>query len=90
MFESAWAKVGFRLWQLVQAEVTAPAGKPFVLKVLNRSSAAAEFEAKDLKIEKVVAPNSEITVTVRAIEPGTYLFVNEYKEDTVKGHVVVK
>ena len=72
------------------AEVTVPAGKPFTLKVVNQTAAAAEFEAQDLKIEKVMAANSDATVSVRAMEPGKYLFVNEYKEDTVKGYVVVK
>ena len=72
------------------AEVKAPAGKPFILKFTNKDTAAAEIEAKDLKIEKVVAGNSEIVVRVPAMKPGRYLFVNEYKEDTVKGLVVVE
>ena len=72
------------------AEVKVPAGKAFVLKVVNRDSSAAEIEAKELKIEKVVAGNSEILARVKAQEPGRYLFVNEYKEDTVKGFVVVE
>jgi len=72
------------------AEITVPAGRPFTLKVINQTAAAAEFEAQDLKIEKVMPANSDITVTVRAMEAGKYLFVNEYKEDTVKGYVVVK
>ena len=72
------------------AEVKVAAGRPFTLKVINQDPIAAEIEAKDLKIEKVMAGNSEITVTVRALEPGRYLFVNEYKEDTVKGFVVAQ
>ena len=72
------------------AEIAVPAGKQFTLKVFNQTASAAEFEAQDLKIEKVMPANSDITVTVRAMEAGKYLFVNEYKEDTVKGYVVVK
>lgn len=72
------------------AEVKVPAGKAFVLKVINRDSGAAEIEAKELKIEKVVAGNSEIRARVRAQQPGRYLVVNEYKEDTVKAFVVVE
>lgn len=72
------------------AEVKVPAGKPFTMKFFNKDVAAAEIEAKDLKVEKIVAGNSEIIVRVGAMKPGRYLFVNEYKEDTVKGYVVVE
>ena len=72
------------------AELKAPANTPFTVKVINKDAAAAEIEAKDLKIEKIVAGNSEIIVRVGATKPGRYLFVNEYKEETVKGYVVVE
>ena len=72
------------------AEVKAPSNTPFVLKFINKDAAAAEIESKDLKVEKVVAGKSEIIVRVPAMQPGRYLFVNEYKEDTVKGFVVVE
>ena len=72
------------------AEIKVPAGKPFTLKFMNQDAAAAEIEAKDLKIEKIVAGNSDIIARVGAMKPGRYLFVNEYKEDTVKGYVVVE
>ena len=72
------------------AEVKAPADKPFTLKFFNKDAAAAEIEAKDLKIEKIVAGNSAIVVRVGATKPGRYLFVNEYQEATVKGYVVVE
>ena len=72
------------------AEVKVPAGKAFTMKFVNQDAGAAEIEAKDLKVEKIVAGNSEIIVRVGAMKPGRYLFVNEYKEETVKGYVVVE
>ena len=72
------------------AEAKVPAGKPFVLKVTNKGTAAAEIEAKEAKIEKVAAGNSVIIVRVRPLQPGRYLFVNEYKEDSVKGYLVAE
>ena len=72
------------------AEVKVPADKPFTMKFFNKETAAAEIEAKDLKIEKIVAAGGEIIVRVGAMKPGRYLFVNEYKEETVKGYVVVE
>lgn len=72
------------------AEITVAAGEPFTLVVHNASAAAAEIEAKDLRVEKVVAAGADITINLRAQDPGTYLFVNEYKEDRVFGHITVK
>jgi Cupredoxin-like domain len=72
------------------ADLKIPAGKPFVLKVVNKEKAGVEIEAKDLKIEKVVAAGGEVIAHVKAQKPGRYLLVNEYKEDTVKIDVVVE
>ena len=72
------------------AEVKVAAGTAVVLKFINKDAGAAEIEAKDLNIEKVVVGNSEIIVRVRPQKPGKYLFVNEYKEDVTKGYVVVE
>lgn len=72
------------------AELKVPAGKAFVLKVVNKEKAAVEIEAKDLKIEKVVVVGGEIVARVKAMAPGRYLLVNEYKEETVKTFVVVE
>jgi Cupredoxin-like domain len=72
------------------AEIKVPAGKPFIIKLNNGNAAAAELEAKELKIEKIVAGNSSIVVRVKAMEPGKYLFVDEYQEDVAKGYIIVE
>lgn len=72
------------------AEIKVPANKALVITIKNASSAAAEFESKPLKIEKVIAASGEGVVRVRPLKPGRYAFVNEYKEDTVKGTIVVE
>jgi heme/copper-type cytochrome/quinol oxidase subunit 2 len=72
------------------AEIKAPAGKPFVLRVTNKDAVPAEIESKPLKIEKVAVGNSEIVAHIGPQKPGRYLVVNEYKEDTVKAYVVVE
>jgi Cupredoxin-like domain len=72
------------------AEVTVPANTAFTIKVKNLDAKAMEFESKPLKIEKVIAANSEAIVNVRAQKPGKYKFVDEYNEDVAFGNVVVK
>jgi len=72
------------------AEVTVPANAAFTIKVKNLDAKAMEFESKPLKIEKVIAANSEAIVNVRAQKPGKYKFVDEYNEDVAFGNVIVK
>ena len=72
------------------AEIKVPAGKPFIIKLNNANAAAAELEAKELKVEKPVAANSSIVVRVKAMAPGKYLFVDEYQEDVAKGYIIVE
>jgi plastocyanin len=72
------------------AEVTVPANTAFTIKVKNLDAKAMEFESKPLKIEKVIAANSEAIVNVRPQKPGKYKFVDEYNEDVAIGNVIVK
>jgi plastocyanin len=72
------------------AEVTVPANTAFTIRVKNLDAKAMEFESKPLKIEKVIAANSEAVVNVRAQKPGKYKFVDEYNEDVAIGNVIVK
>lgn len=72
------------------AELHAPADKPIILVVKNLDSTPEEFESKSLKVEKIVAGNSEITVRLRPQKPGRYRFFGEYHEDSAKGELVVE
>jgi hypothetical protein len=72
------------------AEVTVPANTAFAIRVKNLDAKAMEFESKPLKIEKVIAANSEAVVNVRPQKPGKYKFVDEYNEDVAIGNVIVK
>ena len=72
------------------AEIKVPAGKPFKIKMHNSNAAPAELEGHELEIEKVAAGGSSITVRVKALEPGKYLFVDEFQEDLAKGYVIAE
>jgi len=72
------------------AEIRVPKGRAFMIKLTNANDSPAELEAKQLKVEKVAPGKSGITVRVRAMEPGKYLFVDEFQEDTAKGYVIVE
>ena len=70
------------------AELKVPAGTPFIIKVKNENDAPAEFESKDMKLEKLVAGHAEILAKVKALPGGTFEFYDEYHEDTARGAVV--
>jgi plastocyanin len=76
--------------KLEPAELQVPAGKEFKLVVKNADQTPEEFESSDLKIEKIIAGGSEIELTIKALEPGSYEVYGEFHEDTAKGHIVAK
>ena len=72
------------------SEVKVPVGKPLLLVVKNQDASAEEFESKSLKIEKVIAGNSEGRFRVRALTAGRYSFIGEFHEATAKGVIIAE
>lgn len=72
------------------AEVRAPAGQPITLQVVNADPTPEEFESKTLRVEKVIAGNSEARIPLRALQPGRYRFFGEFNEKTAQGVLVVE
>jgi hypothetical protein len=72
------------------AEPHAPANKPITIVVTNLDGTPSEIESKTLRVEKVVAAGSTITLQVRALAPGRYRFFDDYHEDTTEGFLVVQ
>ncbi len=75
--------------QFVPSEVPVPSGTKVKLIVRNQDSTASEFESTQFHREKVVQPNSEITVSVGPLDPGQYEFFDDFHRET-RGHLVVK
>ena len=48
-----------------------------------------EFESHDLNREKVIAANSQATVFIGPLKPGSYEFLDEFQPGT-KGTIFVK
>jgi len=76
--------------KLEPVELQVPAGTEFKLVVKNADQTPEEFESGDLKIEKIIAGGSEIELTIKPLEPGSYEVYGEFHEDTAKGHIVAK
>ena len=76
--------------KLDPAVIEVPAGKRFKLEVTNEGKSAIEFESKDLKQEKVIAPGAKATLSINALKAGEYKFFDEFHEATAKGKIVAK
>lgn len=73
--------------QFTPNSVAVAAHKRFSIQVINQDDSPAEFESSDLKIEKIVVPKGQITVTVGPLKPGTYKFFDDYHDDTATGTI---
>lgn len=72
------------------AEITAPANTKFKLLVINQDATPSEFESNDFNREKVVLPNSTVTVFVGPLAKGHYKFFDDFHQDTGNGVLVVE
>jgi plastocyanin len=70
--------------------IEVPAGKRVRLEVHNAGKTPMEFESKDLKQEKVIAPGAKASFTLRAMKAGEYRFFDEFHEKTGQGRIVAK
>jgi plastocyanin len=72
------------------AELKVSANTPVTLVVRNLDPTPEEFESNTLRVEKVVAGNSEITLNFRPLAPGRYRFYGDFNEATAQGAITVE
>jgi plastocyanin len=72
------------------AQITVKAGQPITIHLTNKDATAEEFDSSALKVEKVIAGNSDGMVRIRPLSPGKYPFMGEYHSATAQGVVIVK
>lgn len=61
------------------ARLEVPAGKKIKLTLRNEGPGAAEFEGRDLRVEKVLAPGASSFVVIQPLKPGIYRFFDEFQ-----------
>ncbi|MGR6432124.1 cupredoxin domain-containing protein [Rhizobium sp. PAMB 3182] len=71
-------------------QISAKAGEPFRIKLHNKTELPVELESGALGFEKIVESGHDIVVNVRAQEPGTYDFFDDFHPKQYVGHVVVE
>jgi hypothetical protein len=64
------------------ATLKVPANTKFKVLVTNRNATPSEFESSDFNREKIVLPNSTITVYIGPLDKGTYKFFDDFNQAT--------
>src|ERR1700756_2882670 len=64
--------------QFSPPELVLPASQKIKLVVKNEQTTPAEFESAELNREKVVQANSEITVILGPLDPGSYGYFDDF------------
>jgi hypothetical protein len=72
------------------AELKVPANTPVTLFVRNLDPSPEEFESNTLRVEKIVAGNSEITLNFQPLAPGRYCFYGDFNEATAQGAITAE
>ena len=67
-----------------------PAKTRFVLELVNSGTTPAEFESKELRKEKVLAPGATSSLVFRSLDPGEYEFFDDFHLDAPPSVLVVK
>jgi Cupredoxin-like domain len=55
-----------------------PAKRRFRLELHNLGQTPAEFESRELRKEKVLAPGTSSTLVIRTLDPGEYEFFDDF------------
>lgn len=74
----------------VPNELRIPAQTRVKLQIVNKDPTPEEFESVDFPAEKIVMPNSTISVFVGPLKPGRYGFYGEFHQPTAKGTLIVE
>ena len=71
------------------ATLKVPANTKFKVLVTNHNAMPSEFESTDFNREKIVLPNSTITVFIGPLDKGSYKFYDDFHQATT-GKLVVE
>ncbi len=72
------------------SEIRVPAGQKVKLVIENQDATPEEFESKELKREKIIAPRSKVAIWIGPLKPGNYPFFGEFNEATARGVVIAE
>jgi hypothetical protein len=80
--DAATVQVSVKNHKFEPAQIRGPANKPIQLRVKNLDATPMEFESVSLRVEKVVAANSDGVINLRPLQPGQYNFFDDFHQQT--------
>ncbi|HEY0329610.1 MAG TPA: cupredoxin domain-containing protein [Rhodopseudomonas sp.] len=83
-------RIEFRDGKVTPSRLEVPANTRFKLDLHNLGQEPAEFESKELRKEKVLAPGTSSTLVIRTLDPGEYDFFDDFHLDAPPAVLVAK
>jgi hypothetical protein len=83
-------RIEFKDGVVTPLRLEVPANTRFVLELVNSGTTPAEFESKELRREKVLAPGVTSTLVIRTLDPGEYDFFDDFHPDAPPAVLVAK
>ena len=83
-------RIEFKDGVVTPTRIEGPAKVRIVLELVNSGSTPAEFESKELRKEKVLAPGSSSSLVLRSLDPGEYEFMDDFHPEAPTSVLVAK
>lgn len=83
-------RIEFNNGKVTPLRLEVPAKTRFKLELHNVGTEPAEFESKELRKEKVLAPGASSTLVIRTLDPGEYDFFDDFHLDAPPAVLVAK
>jgi hypothetical protein len=83
-------RIEFNDGKVTPQRIEVPAKTRFKLDLHNVGQQPAEFESKELRKEKVLAPGTSSVLVIRTLDPGEYDFFDDFHPDTPPAVLVAK
>jgi hypothetical protein len=83
-------RIEFKDGAVIPRRLEVPANRRLVLELHNVGATPAEFESRELRKEKVLAPGTTSTLVIRTLDPGEYDFFDDFHASTPPAVLVAK
>lgn len=83
-------RIEFKDGVVTPRRLDVPARRRFSLELHNLGETPAEFESRELRKEKVLAPGTSSVLVIRTLEPGEYDFFDDFHPDAPSAVLVAK
>lgn len=82
--------IEFHDGKVTPTRLEVPARQRFRIELNNTGVTPAEFESNELRVEKVLAPQSKSVLVIRTLDPGEYPFFDDFHPNAPKAVLVAK